>query len=77
MTELLEPDDRQEALESDDEEQYGRDLLVQAFFFIAFAGIVVLLFHWLTPWKGWQLYAGASLGSYYASWLFRKFRDRG
>jgi hypothetical protein len=32
MTELFEPDDRQKEIEDDGEQQYGRDLIVQAFF---------------------------------------------
>lgn len=52
-------------------------LLVLAFFFIVFAGAILLLVHWLEPNSGWQLYTTILAGSSYATWLLRKFRKRG
>jgi len=77
MTELFEPDQHRQEVEGDEEEQGGRDLLVSAFFFIVFAGTILLLVHWLEPNSGWQLYTAILAGSYYATWLFRKFQKRG
>jgi membrane protein implicated in regulation of membrane protease activity len=77
MTELFEPDGHRQEVESDEEEQGSRDIFVLVFFFIVFAGTIVLLAHWLQPDWGWQLYTAILAGSYYATWLLRKFQNRG
>ena len=52
MAELFKPHKDQERVQkSDEEQQFGRDFVVLGFFFIVFAGALIVFARWIFP--GW------------------------
>jgi hypothetical protein len=78
MTELFDRDKRQlEMQQPGEEEQSGRNIFILGFFFAAFAGGFLALFHWLAPDGGVKTGAMIFMAGYCAFWLFSKFSKPG
>ena len=77
MAELFEPDKVQERVQkSDEEQQFGRDFVVLGFFFIVFAGALIVFARWIFP-GGLRLGSIIFAACYCAFWLYSKFTTRG
>jgi len=68
MAELFEPDKYQERVQkSDEEQQFARDFVVLGFFFVVFAGALIVFARWIFP--GWRL--AARLGHFCRLFVLR------